>query len=110
MTGHNAPLYSSDSDPPPTARERTIEATINYWLVQGAPRYKLVLGIPLYGRTFTLSNSSNNNVGAAASGPGQAGQYTEDPGNLGYNEVSIIIFFNVSFITYVLKCCIFAVL
>jgi chitinase len=42
--------------------------------------------MPLYGRTFTLSRESDWQVGAPANGPGQAGQYTREPGFIGYNE------------------------
>lgn len=89
-TGHNAPLYPGNTDISPAQRQRNVDASINYWLSQGAPRHKLVLGIPIFGRTFTLSNSSNNVLGAAASGPGQPGQYTDEAGFLAYNEVLLI--------------------
>lgn len=88
VTGHNAPLYPGDMDLTPTQRQRNVEASINYWISQGAPREKLVLGTPLYGRTFTLSNPAYYLIGSAASGPGQAGPYTRENGFLGYNEVN----------------------
>ena len=47
-----------------------------------------VMGIPLYGRTFTLANPSNFGIGAAAVGAGgAAGPITRLVGTLGYNEV-----------------------
>lgn len=45
----------------------------------------------MYGRTFTLRDSSQTNVGASHSGPGIAGVYTNEAGFLGYNEVSVQI-------------------
>lgn len=60
---------------------------MNYWLSQGAPAEKLILGMPLYGRSFTLDNSKNNGIGAAAHEKGVAGPYTQEPGTLGYNEI-----------------------
>ena len=41
-----------------------------------------------YGRSFTLSKSENNGLGAFAPQRGRAGPYTREPGSLGYNEAS----------------------
>ena len=47
------------------------------------------MGVPLYGRTFTLASPNNNGIGANAVGAGgSAGPYTRLIGTLGYNEVS----------------------
>ncbi|XP_008210082.1 probable chitinase 2 [Nasonia vitripennis] len=78
-TGINAPTYGSDT--------LNIQAVINYWLQQGAPSEKLVLGVPFYGRGFTLANSHMNGIGAPTNGPSRAGPYTQEPGMLGYNEI-----------------------
>lgn len=94
LTGQNAPLYRGNRDVTLTQRQRNVNDSVNYWLSQGAARQKIVLGIPTFGRTYTLRNQSNNGVGAAASRPGQAGLYTKEPGIMGYNEVSSIYFCN----------------
>ncbi|XP_012137363.2 chitotriosidase-1 [Megachile rotundata] len=78
-TGLNAPLYSSSKD--------CADAAVCYWLSQGAPADKIILGIPAYGRSFTLSNPSNTDIGAPARGAGTAGPYTREAGMLGYNEI-----------------------
>ena len=55
--------------------------------MHGAPREKLIMGMPLYGQSYTLASSSNHGLGAAATGPGSAGPFTGQGGLLGYNEI-----------------------
>lgn len=86
QTGHNAPLYSGPADKTSHQKELNVDAIVNYWLRSGCPKDKLVLGIPLYGRSFTLENSSNNGVGAPASA-GIAGEFVAEQGFLAYNEI-----------------------
>lgn len=45
------------------------------------------MGMPLYGRSFTLSSSRNNGLNAPTSGPGQAGKFTREAGFLAYYEI-----------------------
>lgn len=86
FTGMNAPLYASAREQGAQAK-LNVDASVRYWLSQGAPADKLILGIPSYGRTFTLANPGNNGVGAPATGAGAAGPYTREAGMLGYNEI-----------------------
>ncbi|XP_062834574.1 chitotriosidase-1 isoform X2 [Anolis carolinensis] len=73
-TGHVSPLVPDTDD------------AVNYWKSNGAPSEKIILGIPLYGRSFTLS-SSQTGLNAPASGPGTAGIYTREAGFLSYYEI-----------------------
>jgi GH18 family chitinase len=41
-----------------------VEYTWNYLLKRGAKPEKTVLGVPLYGRAFTLENPHDNEMGA----------------------------------------------
>ncbi|KAL5277817.1 CHIA family protein [Megaselia abdita] len=48
---------------------------------------KLILGVPTYGRSFTLKNPKKNNLNDEVSGVGRPGEYTKEGGFLGYNEI-----------------------
>ncbi len=50
----------------------------------GAPRDKIIMGMPLYGQSFTLADPKNNGLNAKAPGPGQAGEFTRAAGFLAY--------------------------
>ncbi|XP_058456719.1 chitinase-3-like protein 1 [Malaya genurostris] len=84
--GLNSPLYRGSADNIDVQMQLNINASIHYWLSQGVPKEKVILGIPLYGRSFTLLDPSCNHIGAAVSGPGIAGQYSREPGVIGFNE------------------------
>lgn len=53
----------------------------------GAPRNKLVMGVHFYGRSYTLENPNNHDVGATHKGSGIGGQYTKQGGILAYYEL-----------------------
>ena len=61
---------------------------VTHWLAKGCPKHKLIVGIPTYGRSWTLSSSSTE-IGSSASGPGNAGTYSEESGLLLYNEICV---------------------
>jgi chitinase len=65
----------------------TLEATVNYFISNGCPAEKIVLGLPSYGRTYTLANPSSSGLGAPVYGTGNPGPYTQESGFLGYNEI-----------------------
>ena len=41
------------------------------WADAGAPNNKLILGIPFYGRSFTLDNPNDSNPGSSAMKAGE---------------------------------------
>jgi len=87
-TGHNAPLYVRDEEPEED-KILNVDYAIRYWINKGADRKKIILGMGLYGRSFTLANAADNGLGAKATGPGAAGGMTKEPGMLGYNEICL---------------------
>lgn len=85
VTGHNSPLRKGQLDRGTTSYYN-VEYAVGYWLNKGMPAEKVVMGIPTYGRSFTLA-SAETAVGAPASGPGAAGPITESSGFLAYYEI-----------------------
>ncbi|KFZ63651.1 Acidic mammalian chitinase, partial [Antrostomus carolinensis] len=90
QTGENSPLFKGPSDTGDNIYFN-IDYTMNYWKSNGAPAEKLVIGFPTYGNTFTLQNPSNNGLGAPTSGPGPAGPYTQEAGELAYYEICTLL-------------------
>ncbi|KAL4622399.1 acidic mammalian chitinase-like isoform X2 [Arapaima gigas] len=86
QTRENSPLYSGFADQGEQIY-MNVNYAMNYWLNQGAPASKLLVGFPTYGRTFMLASSSNTGVGAPTTGPGPAGPYTRQSGFLAYYEI-----------------------
>jgi chitinase len=60
----------------------------------GADRDKLVLGIPTYGRSYTLYNPLATEIGSPADGPGEQGDATREKGYLSYYEVFPFLWFS----------------
>ncbi len=67
---------------------------ITIWLKNGAPAHKLVLGIPLFARSFLLARSDQNELHSPTIGNGTAGPFTRSPGFLSYFEVKKILVFD----------------
>ncbi|XP_053957941.1 chitinase-3-like protein 1 [Anastrepha ludens] len=87
VTGNNAPLYEGPTDITAKNKQLNLDAIVKYWLAQGAPRHKLVVGVPFYGRSYTLKDAAKHAVGSPHLGRGIAGQYSVEPGSIGYNEL-----------------------
>ncbi|XP_075396653.1 chitinase-3-like protein 1 [Tenrec ecaudatus] len=84
-TGHHSRLYRSNMDAN-LDRFNNVDYAVGNMLRLRAPANKLLMGIPTFGKSFTLS-SSESGVGAPISGPGIAGPYTKEKGILAYYEI-----------------------
>ncbi|XP_055510982.1 acidic mammalian chitinase-like [Leucoraja erinacea] len=85
FTGHHSPLFRGSQDRFDFVYYNTAY-TVNYYRTKGAPRSKLIVGIPTYGRSFKLT-TGDTKVGAPASGPGPKGAITKAEGILANYEV-----------------------
>ncbi|CAL1282555.1 unnamed protein product [Larinioides sclopetarius] len=68
-----------------------IEWTVKYYIKKGADPKKLVVGIPTYGRSFTLSDPEETEIGSPADGPAEQGEATREKGYLAYYEICKLI-------------------
>ena len=84
-TGHVAPIYEHSEDFDSTFN---LNYTINYWLDKGMDKKKVIMGIPLYGQSFTLASRKDNGLNSKTYGGASAGKSTRARGFLSYYEVS----------------------
>ncbi|TKY58093.1 Acidic mammalian chitinase [Spatholobus suberectus] len=75
FTGFNAALYDPKSN-------ISTHYGLGSWIGSGVPAQKLVMGLPLYGRTWELRDPNVHGVGAEAVGPA-----TDTDGTLDYDEI-----------------------
>ncbi|CAF1051130.1 unnamed protein product [Didymodactylos carnosus] len=84
-TGVFAPLYHQPYQMEIEAL-RNVDGLVKLWISLGVPRSKIIIGIPAYGRSFTLRNGENG-LHAPVDGPGYPGRYTKTRGFLAYYEI-----------------------
>lgn len=90
FTGVNSPIYGRKEEEADMAMGHrfNMNDTINFYLSQGAPKEKIILGLATYGRGFTLP-SANAEAGlyCPVTGTMPAGPFTREPGMWSYLEL-----------------------
>ena len=97
QAGHNAPLYAPSSDSE-WRKQLSVSFAAKMWMRLGTPKEKLVIGMPTYGRSFTLTDKRNYIVNSAAKDGGKAGDFTREAGFLSYYEVCQMLLDGASYI------------
>jgi len=70
---------------------QALTSGVNYYLSNGIPPEKLVLGLATYGHSYTLKSTANNGPGAAISGAGKPSACTGEAGFISYFEIKQMI-------------------
>ncbi|XP_076043180.1 chitinase 7 [Oratosquilla oratoria] len=89
--GHNSPLLPLEVSTP-YQMKLTVDFSIREWIKQGAPPQKILVGMPTYGRSFTLADPDSFDIGAEVTAGGDAGRYTLEEGFMSYYEVCEFLF------------------
>ncbi|XP_057649510.1 chitinase-like protein 3 [Chionomys nivalis] len=85
-TGVHSPLYRGPTDFGINAY-LNVEDIMTYWKNHGADSEKLIVGFPAYGHTFTLSDPSDNGIGALTISSAAPWKYTDETGLWAYYEI-----------------------
>jgi chitinase len=59
----------------------------------GVDSRKVLVGVAMYGRSYTLKDPGQVRIGEAVVGPGRPGRYTQQSGLLSLLEVKQILYF-----------------
>uniref|UniRef100_A0A0B6ZXL3 GH18 domain-containing protein n=1 Tax=Arion vulgaris TaxID=1028688 RepID=A0A0B6ZXL3_9EUPU len=87
QTGYNSPLFTPSGE----SKFLSTSAMILYYLQVGIPANKLLMGIPLYGRSWTLSSASDHGLHASAVGKGGPSPYRHLTGVYVYPDVCVAL-------------------
>nr|AFV30206.1 chitinase-like protein [Elaeis guineensis] len=84
VTAFDAPLYDKSS-------HFSTSYSITSWLAAGIPECKLVMGVPLYGRSWFLRNKMKNEPGAPVVATGPRQKMSNQTGMIAYSEIKEIL-------------------
>jgi chitinase len=97
ISGHNAPLFADRASPSPNAARSTVAAAVSRHLKAGVAPEKLLLGLPLYGRTWRGCDRRNHGEYQECSGPAKG---TWDDGVLDYQDIAANYLTNARFVRH----------
>ena len=93
--GQSSPLYKRPDETDEISQTLNVNYTVNYLIEKGADKKKMVLGMPLYGRAWTLESADKHKLNDTVKAMSPKGFISGEEGVLGYNEVCFqFIFFN----------------
>lgn len=81
ITNHHSALYAGKEG----NQELNVNSAVQYYLEQGVPHNKLVVGMPLYGRSFGGVKSTSTGLFSSYSGPGKG--TTAEVGMRFFNDI-----------------------
>ncbi|XP_069676979.1 chitotriosidase-1-like isoform X2 [Periplaneta americana] len=87
ITAVSAPLEAND--------QLNVDFSVHQWLNAGVPSDKIIVGVAFYGRTNHLADPNRHDLGAPVTGPGTAGQFTQEAGLLTYYEYCTYLYWTV---------------
>lgn len=91
LTNHQGPLYVNPSNPEPDIgplylkSKGNIDAVVKAYVEGGFPREKIVIGVPFYGRAWTLAGDGGQ--GPFQKATGELPRGTWEPGCYDYDDV-----------------------
>jgi chitinase len=88
--GHNAPLYRRPEEMDDLHIQFTVNYTVHYYLAHGLSKEKFVMGVPFYGRAWTLLDKTKVHLNDTVKGMSPAGFISGEDGVLGYNELCML--------------------
>ncbi len=81
VTNHHSALYPSNQG----NQELNGNSTVQYYLQQGVPADKIIVGMPLYGRSYSGVKSADTGLFCSYSGPGKG--TTQEMGMRFFNDI-----------------------